>query len=75
MRRLPIDADLRQSAQIHARLLDQFMAVTRQELARHEPGFVQESLHEMLATLRDERRTYGALGAVTPVAADLDDAA
>lgn len=75
MRRLPIDADLRQSAQVHARLLDQFMAITRQELARHESAFVQESLQELLGTLRDERRTYGMLGGATPVAADLDDAA
>jgi hypothetical protein len=76
MRRLSIDADLRQSAQVHARLLDQFMAITRKELERHESPFVQESLTELLGTLRDERRTYGTLGAVAPVAADdLEDAA
>ncbi len=75
MRRFPIDAELCQSAQVHARLLDRFMAITRQELARHETDFVQESLQELLTTLRDERRTYGTLGAVAPVIADLGDAA
>jgi hypothetical protein len=78
MRRLPIDADLRQSAQVHARLLEQFVAITRKELERHESEFVQESLTELLGTLREERRSYGILGAVGPVAADagdLDDAA
>lgn len=75
MRRLPIDADLRQSAQVHARLLDQFMAITRQELERQDSAFVQESLTELLGTLRDERRLYGTLGAVAPVADALEDAA
>lgn len=75
MHRLPIDADLRQSAQVHARLLDQFMAISRKELERQQSVFVQESLTELLGTLRDERRAYGAWGAVSPAVANLDDAA
>ncbi|MFC7332962.1 hypothetical protein [Rhodocista pekingensis] len=68
MRGIAIESEVRHSCRVHARLLDAFIDLTREELGRHTPGFVEESLRELLETLRTERKLYGSLGAITPVA-------
>ncbi|QJE72581.1 hypothetical protein HHL28_05240 [Aerophototrophica crusticola] len=67
MRGVMIESEVRHSARVHAGLLDSFIALTEAELARHANGFVEESLRELLETLRNERRAYGVIGGVAPV--------
>jgi len=69
MRGFAIDTEIRHSCHVHARLLDAFIALTQAELSNHAPGFVEESLGELLENLRAERRAYGALGGVMPAPA------
>jgi hypothetical protein len=76
MRGPAIESDIRQSCHVHARLLDAFIALTAAELERCAQGFVEESLSELLETLRSERKVYGALGGVMPIqAAGIENAA
>ncbi|HYE52102.1 MAG TPA: hypothetical protein VEB20_21075 [Azospirillaceae bacterium] len=67
MRGFAIESDIRHSCRVHARLLDSFIDLTRAELEQHGPGFVEESLRELLESLRSERRAYGVLAGVVPV--------
>lgn len=63
------DCEISHSCRVHARLLDTFIALTEGELAEQETGgFVQESLQELLETLRIERRTYGLMAVPVLVA-------
>jgi len=64
MRGSAIKEEIRIACHVHARLLDSFIALTEAELGRHESGFVEESLQEMLESLRSERKSFGALGGV-----------
>ena len=61
------DNRIAQSSRVHARLIDSFIKVTEAELASQTDPFVRESLQDMLAVLRDDRRGYGVLGGVTAV--------
>ncbi|MCG5241743.1 hypothetical protein [Azospirillum doebereinerae] len=61
----PMIADeVRTASRIHARLLDGFIAMTEQELARLAPGFAEESLLESLERLRAARKSYGTTAGV-----------
>jgi len=61
----PMIADeVRNASRIHARLLDGFIAMTEQELARLAPGFAEESLIESLERLRAARKSYGTTAGV-----------
>ena len=71
MRGVSIDQEIRHSCRVHASLLDAFIALTQAELERHGPGFIEESLTELLESLRGERKVFGALGGVVPVSRDL----
>jgi hypothetical protein len=76
MRGTKIDSGIQESARVHARLFDHFIALTRAELDGQTPGFVEESLREMLASLKRQRKDYGALGGHAPAApAAMEDAA
>lgn len=67
MRGFAIESEIRHSCRVHAGLLDAFIALTQAELERHGPGFIEESLGELLETLRNERKAFGAVGGVMPV--------
>lgn len=67
MRGAVIETEIRHSCSVHASLLDSFIELTQAELAQHNPGFVEESLAELLESLRSERRLYGVIGGVRPV--------
>ncbi|HYC05522.1 MAG TPA: hypothetical protein VED40_19680 [Azospirillaceae bacterium] len=71
MRGYAITSDLRHSCRVHARLLDAFIELTTAELERHGPGFVEESLNELLESLRADRRNYGMLAGVVEVEAEM----
>ena len=67
MRPTAIATELRTSALVHARLLDNFIELTRTELERANEDYVRESLSDMLDGLRADRRAYGALGGLRVV--------
>lgn len=67
MRGVAIETEIRRSCHVHARLLDAFIALTTAELDRQGPGFVEESLQELLETLRTERKIYGIAGGIMPI--------
>lgn len=64
MRGAALDLEIRHSCRVHAKLLDAFIALTEAELERHGPGFIEESLTELLDSLRQDRRTFGTLAGV-----------
>ncbi|WP_119678758.1 hypothetical protein [Indioceanicola profundi] len=66
MRGFAIESEIRHSCHVHARLLDAFIALTQAELNRHGPGFIEESLSELLEALHNERKAFGAIGGVIP---------
>jgi hypothetical protein len=61
------DLRIAQSSRVHARLIERFIEVTEAELASQTDTFVRESLEDLLHTMRNDRRGYGALGGVMPV--------
>ncbi|WP_448205094.1 hypothetical protein [Azospirillum sp. sgz302134] len=64
----PMVADeIRKACRIHARLLDSFIALTEQELAKLAPGFAEESLLESLEKMRAARKSYGGMAGVVAV--------
>lgn len=67
MRGVAIKTQIRHSCHVHARLLDAFIALTAAELDRQGPGFVAESLEELLHALRAERKVYGVTGGILPI--------
>jgi hypothetical protein len=67
--------EVRKASQIHARLLDAFIALTEKELADLVPGFAEESLRESMERLRAARKSYGSLGGVIAVPAVASQAA
>jgi hypothetical protein len=63
----PIAAELRNASRVHARLLDGFIEMTRTELDKQSCSFAQESLREMLESLRADRKHYGTLAGLVAV--------
>ncbi|MFM2042678.1 MAG: hypothetical protein RLY86_1254 [Pseudomonadota bacterium] len=50
--------ELQDAVFIQARLLDQFIALTR-EVSDGETGFTRDSLGDLMETLREQRRSVG----------------
>lgn len=49
------------SSQVHVGLLDEFIRVTKENLAASDDAFVRDSLADLLSSLRDERDGYARL--------------
>jgi len=64
MRRSHVAADINEACLVHARLLDSFIELVREELKATDSAFLEDSLNEMMEQLRSERRLYGT---VTPL--------
>ena len=76
MRRPYISAELRDACRTHVRLLDKLIELTASELEASSSDFTTESLQELLESMREERRTYGAFASpVTVYTAQIDNAA
>lgn len=69
MRIAAIDIEIMHAARVHAVLVDAFMAMTQDELERVGPGFVADSLGEMLENLGQEHGLYGLIASATPLPA------
>jgi hypothetical protein len=67
MAQAKIAPELRAACRIHARLLDSFIELVRMELDKQTCSFAQESLRETLESLRNDRKSYGALAGLVAV--------